>query len=247
MIKPASLYAFGKSCKPTDADIVIAGKVLLAVCGVEGVGLTVAEEKIVEMIVEDSKWMDERVEVRRKKDGERLKKWRETKRDETNGNEVKRGETRFNGVKRVSGDGNALKRGETECNNPSIHPSIHPSYTDINRSVTVKGVQGENGTETGTVEISDLKDLERRAVKCSAVLSSDISAVFDPTWDVPTLCRVITGDRRSARRWAQLVKAKGEDAVRGEIYAFLGELKAGEEPNNRGAALNARLGDLKDK
>ena len=55
-----------------------------------------------------------------------------------------------------------------------------------------------------------------------------------------------TGDARAQNTFKKLLRTKGASAFRDELFAFNSELKNGEEPKNRGAALVARLSELPD-
>ena len=70
------------------------------------------------------------------------------------------------------------------------------------------------------------------------------NAFFDARYSPATICMAMTGDRLSRSRWIQFQKAIPEDAMRQELFAFYAEIRAGEEPRNRAAALNARLAKL---
>ena len=55
-----------------------------------------------------------------------------------------------------------------------------------------------------------------------------------------------TGDKRAENTFKKLLRTKGAGAFCDELFAFNSELKNGEEPNNRGAALVARLSEKPD-
>ncbi len=222
MIKPDALWALFKTC---DDDAWL-GRICRSLGG-QDVKLDPGQKNMTNVVKQAVEWYEESVDNRRKQ-----------KRDWWNKHKLDKLDT-LDTLDKLDG----LDKLDTI--RPSVHPSVHPVDTNINRSVPLGGEGGKrNGT--GTVDLLGEKERVKRVLKCSASLSADQSAVFDVTWDVPTLCAVVTGDTRSARRWGQLARLKGDDAVRGEIYAFLSEMNAGEVPTNRGAALNKRLGDLKD-
>lgn len=89
-------------------------------------------------------------------------------------------------------------------------------------------------------------EARRLAEGFAAAVRADQGAFFAAEFDVVTICAAVTGDFRSLKRWRQLAKAKGEDAVRSEIFAFWREISSGEDVSNRGAALNRRLASLRD-
>ncbi len=131
------------------------------------------------------------------------------------------------------------------------------STTNTNRSVPVPvrarkgdGTNG-NGNGNGTAEISVLpggaQEARRRVAEFARAAKADHGAFFDPAYDAVTAVIAVTGDIKSAKRWRQLVSAKGESAIREETFRFWRELGAGEDVDNRGAALNARLAALPDE
>lgn len=81
----------------------------------------------------------------------------------------------------------------------------------------------------------------------SEISKSDGDSIFDPSVPAEVVCAAITGDKKARKRWASAVKKLGEQIVRQECYAMFREFKQGEEPKNRGAALNARLKKLEGK
>ena len=50
----------------------------------------------------------------------------------------------------------------------------------------------------------------------------------------------------AAAGYVKQINRIGEDAFRTVLAAFWGEIQSGEEPNNRGAAFNARLKQQRD-
>lgn len=77
MIKPTTLYNFGKTCR----DSTMAENVLRALCG-QDVELSAAEQMMLDMIRNDSDWMDERIEEQRVRWKDRQRRVR-TSRDVT--------------------------------------------------------------------------------------------------------------------------------------------------------------------
>ena len=236
MIKPASYWAMHKTC-----DAYTLGRVG-AVLGGQAVEppLNPAEQALVSVVKQDSEWMDERVEAQREKWKERQRKSRLSRI-----------------VTRDNGDG-AVSHEKGECHDtsvrPSVHPSVHPKQYLTNRSVTVtvpaeKSNGNGNGTGCEVVEMlpGGSSESRRLAAKFANAAKSDPGAFFDAEHDAVSICAAVTGDFRSLKRWRQLVKAKGEAAVREETFAFWREISAGEDVANRGATLNARLARLPDE
>ena len=55
-----------------------------------------------------------------------------------------------------------------------------------------------------------------------------------------------TGNAKAENTLKKYVRTKGADNCAQTLYEFYAELKQGEEPDNRGKALNARLSKLPD-
>ncbi len=73
MIKPATLYNFGKMV----TDPVVAGHVLMALCK-QDIALSPMEQVIVKMVAQDSEWMEERIEENKAKERERKRAYRKS-------------------------------------------------------------------------------------------------------------------------------------------------------------------------
>ena len=112
MIKPDTLYNFGKMC----SDPVVAGHVLMALCK-QKIELTPMEQVIVNMVKQDSEWMEERIEANRVKMRERQKAHRAKSTDVTP-------------VTECHGDICDKDDVTPVTHHPSIHP-IHPSIHPI--------------------------------------------------------------------------------------------------------------------
>ena len=69
-------------------------------------------------------------------------------------------------------------------------------------------------------------------------------AFFDPAHDPAAMMVAITGDTKSIRRWRQLAAGIPDADLRQELFTAYREISCGEEPHNRAAALNARLGKM---
>lgn len=70
------------------------------------------------------------------------------------------------------------------------------------------------------------------------------SAFFDPAHDPAAMMVALTGDAKSVRRWRQLAAGIPDADLRQELFTAYREITCGEEPQNRAAALNARLGKM---
>lgn len=229
MIKPETLWNFLKTC--TDTGTV--GRVCRAL-GRQQVELNPGEQLVVEMIQNDSKWMDERISAVKERDRERKR------------------------IKRMKAIAESCppESAESPDSRTSVHPSVHPSVKiNNNRSVNVPLPPApENGTErnvNGTGNLIMLIPGGRakaitEARKFAKAIEADNGAIFDPDYDPVTICAAITGDFKSLKRWRQLATAKGEAAVRDVAFAFFREITSGEDVDNRGAALNSRLTALPD-
>ena len=69
-------------------------------------------------------------------------------------------------------------------------------------------------------------------------------AFFDPAHDPAAMMVALTGDAKSIRRWRQLAAGIPDADLRQELFTAYREIRCGEEPHNRAAALNARLGKM---
>lgn len=107
MIKPQTLWNFLKTCN----DPVKVGRICMAVGRQEVPDMTPDERLIVQMINNDSAWMDENTELRKQKDRERKRAAAEKKRKSKDGSR--------------SADS---ADSEDSTDSAYIHPSIHPSF-----------------------------------------------------------------------------------------------------------------------
>ncbi len=141
---------------------------------------------------------------------------------------------------------------------PSVHPSVRPSvHPSTNRSVPVRAYAHAGGTGNGTERNGNgtgfecleggIAEAKKRARQFIAAVRKDQGAFFDAEVDAVTVLAAVTGDYKSLKRWRQLVAAKGEGAIRDEAFRFWREVSAGEDVENRGAALNKRLAALPDE
>lgn len=98
------------------------------------------------------------------------------------------------------------------------------------------------GTNGGLVETGIGKATEtfRKA------LNSDPDAFFDYGHDAVAICRAVSSDTHSDGCWRKLIRAKGEDAVRSAARDCWSNWRHGEEPANKGAALNAAISAMPD-
>lgn len=153
---------------------------------------------------------------------------------------------------------------------PLTHSPTHSLTHTVNVTVNGKGVQGGNGNGNGSNELStdetssdgngdggqiempkpvggfNLNDLARQLHDFSAELKADPDGgpIFDERWAPQLVCMALTGDWKSRARWGQLAAAIPGDQIREEVFAMYREMRSGEEPRNRAAALNARLTKL---
>ena len=198
---------------------------------------------------------------------ERKRRFRESKerngtvgnaleRSGTVGNAVERNGTQRNGMERSGTLWNATERSGTQKNAGNAHytntnTNTYPNTYSNNRSVTVTVTGDEpNGNGNGTVDLKmegGIAEAKKRGHEFSEAAKVDSGAFFDPVFDPVTICATVTGDWKSLKRWRQLAIEKGDSEVREEVFAFWREIASGEDVDNRGAALNARLAALGDK
>ena len=195
------------------------------------VDLDYGQRQMVNSIKLDSGWMDERIEEQRERWRDRQRKHRSDK-------------ARDIGDIRDNGDMSQCHTCHDTSVPPSVPPSIRPSNTSISRSVTVRA-RG-NGNGNGTVDSSTVRLVDDFKTAL-AQDSTGGSVFFDPTFDAVIMAVAVTGDGASARRWRQACQRVGEDVFRQELFSFYREIRAGEDCNNRGATLNARLKRLEAK
>jgi hypothetical protein len=227
MIYPLSLYNFGKVCK----DSSLAGDVLRALCKQE-VTLSSEAQVIFDMISNDNGWMDERIAAKRSAAAERQRRCRENRKEKEEDVTLCHAMSHTKDV--TSGDSRESRPLPSVTSVPSSLPSSN-SKTNSIRSVTVPG-----SDDDGTVA------LKKEAKKFIQGLKNDSSGyeIYNPEVSPVVVCAALTGDYDSHRRWRQCIGILGEEAVREECYTFYLEIRAGEEPANRGAALNARFKKL---
>ena len=177
---------------------------------------------------------------------ERKRKFREahakTERGGTDGNATERGGTERNG-------GNApYTNTNTNSNTDSNTNTNTKSKTNNNRSVTVAAKAERNGNGTEDVLLKGgVVNARRLAKEFAEAVKRDEGAFFSGKWSAATICHALTGDYRSTNRWLQLARQKGEAQVIEECFAFWREIGVGEDVDNRGKALNARLAKLPDQ
>ncbi len=152
---------------------------------------------------------------------------------------------------------------------PLTHSPTHSLTHTVNVTVNGKGC-GENGDGNGSHELSTgetssdgngdgepiempkpvggftLNDLARQLHAFAAEMKADPEGgpIFDERWTPQLVCMAFTGDWKSRARWGQLAAAIPGDQIREEVFAMYREIRSGEEPKNRAAALNARLTKL---
>ena len=172
---------------------------------------------------------------------ERVKRYREAHKRETEGNGEKRDVTPRNA-------GNGHNTNTNTNTNPNTDTNTNTKNKP--RSVTVPVAPGEdengNGNGTGLRLEGGLGNARKLVDEFAKAVSKDQGAFFDPEFDAMIPILAVTGDYRSVKRWRQLIAQKGEDAVRTETFTFWRECAAGEDVKNRGATLNKRLAKLKD-
>ncbi len=235
MIYPVTLYNFGKVCRNSTT----AGNVLRALCK-QKVELTESERIVVDMIQNDSEWMNERVEQKREKERTRKAAFRASR----NVPQCPKDNAGHDGTGRDT----AMSRTLPPSLPPSLPSSLPPSKKNTNRSVTVPSEE-QNGNGNGTGEVlfeGGIETAKKLARQFAAAAKKDQGAFFSGEWSATTVCLALTGDYKSANRWRQLERTKGEAAVIEECFAFWREIAAGEDVDDRGRALNARLAKLPD-
>lgn len=227
MIKPASLWGLFKTCESSEW----LGTVCRALGGQE-VTLDFGQQQAVRMISLDSGWLDEAVEAKREKWRERQKAHRAkdgAAQDAEGGASV----TSHN-VTPVTHEGVTAQCHDLPSVLPSVRPSVHPSsQTNTIRS----DIEPKGAVDFGSglkVEIEKFK----KAVQSD---QTGGGVFFDPAYDPVVMACALTKERDTARVWRKAMDRVGDGRMREELFAFYRELLAGEEPDNRGAALNARL------
>ena len=247
MIKPESYYAAHKEAS-TPEEL---GRIGFALVGREAElnpPLSGAEKLLVQTIARCNKWHTENREALKDK-------WREKKR----GQRAK--EPMSPDVPETTGDNQCPRDNGGQPMSPTlptILPTIHPTTHSINTIPLPLPFHSpedapKNGNGNGMVEIEieglpgGLKEARARCAAFKRDLAKNGDGeFFSPDHDVVTICSAVVGDLRSIKRWRQLANAKGEGAIRQELFAFYRELASGETVQSRGAALNARLNKLTD-
>ena len=233
MIKPATYWAAHKRAK----DPMQIGRIAFALAGRESEltpPLTDAEHLTVEMILQDSDWMDERVEFERERHRRNVAAYRARMKD-----------TPVTDVTDVTVT-NGSDRHVTPSLRPSVRPSVrnkqvHTYRTESERAcVRTREEKPRLGIGSGLFA-KRLKDLE-------AAIAKDQSGgvILSGEFDTGLICAYLAGEGRTERCWRNHIAKKGEGAVLEECFKFYRELTAGEECRNRAAALNARLKKLPD-
>ena len=123
---------------------------------------------------------------------------------------------------------------------------------NINRSVAVRACAREDGNGDGNGDGLLIPggdgSLMALALKFADAVRNDPDngggAFFDPAHDPVAMMVALTGDAKSVRRWRQLAAGIPDADIRQELFTAYREIACGEEPKNRAAALNARLGAM---
>ena len=233
MIKPETLYNFGKTCR----DPLMVGHVLQALCRQE-VELTEMERTFFDMIRNDNEWMEERVEAKRAKERERQKAHRAKLADVTP-------VTDCHCDKTLSRDVTVTNRCHAPTNQPSQpikptnqpnHPTQHINRTDPDKiNEPVKGVVGGRGA-SGSASGSG-------RYKFGEVFGWDDERLFSCDYgksNVLEMYRCAFGKGM----WAGALRELGDDAMLAELSAMCHEERAGEGANNPAAAMTERLKKL---
>lgn len=158
--------------------------------------------------------------------------------------------TRYREAHKRETEGNGEKRDVTPRNAGNGHNTNTNTNTNIDtknkpRSVTVAAESNGNGngTEERFVE-GGIANARKLAKEFAEAVKKDQGAFFSGEWDATTICLAITGDFKSAKRWRQLARTKGDAAVAEECFKFWREIASGEDVDNRGSTLNKRLGNI---
>lgn len=219
MIRPAALYNKARFSR----DFASLGRVAAVLCGNAHITrdqLTDAELSSLEEIENENEEMDKVTEKERK----RKAAYRASvSRDIQQCPKDKTGQ-----------DGTGALSAPTEQpnnrtnNQPTDQTTKQPTYlTDTDPKVSAVG--------------SEVLRKEGEAFVAALKRDSSGSSFFDPDHAAVTICAALTGDYAATKTWSKYVKQLGEEAVRQECFTFYREILAGEEPENRGAVLNARL------
>ena len=222
MIKPATLWGLFKSCKDSEwlGDICRA-------LGRQDVELDYGQEQMVNTIMQDSGWMDERVEEQRERWRDRQRKMRD-KRDMSH-------VTLCHGDKVSSRDVTL---------HPSVRPSIHPNnklvHTEpipIARTRTRVKESGRVGSESvrGVANI-----IKKKGKDWWSAPDDDIRYPVGEDGEVVMLWTILHKCFGSGG-WRKAITQAGEDAVRELFLTFRSEMAQGEMPKNAAAAFTQRL------
>lgn len=233
MIKPTTYWAAHKRAKnPTQI-----GRIAFALAGRENEltpPLTDAEQLTVEMIRQDSDWMDERVEFERERHRKNVAAYR-----------ARIKETPVTDVTDVTDV--TVTNGSDRHVTPSVPPSLRPNKNNTNRTdperacVRTREEKPRVGIGSGLFA-KRMKELETAISK-----DPSGSVILSGEFDAGLICAFLAGEDKAGRCWRNHIDRKGEGAVMEECFKFYRELTAGEDCRNRGAALNARIGKLPDK
>ena len=227
MIKPDTLYNFGKMC----SDPVVAGHVLMALCK-QKIELTPMEQVIVNMVKQDSEWMEERIEANRVKMRERQKAHRAKSTDVTPVTECHSDICDKGSVTPVTEcHGDICDKDDVTpvTHHPSIHPSnpsIHPSNPNIKHRTGTDTCAcaregGSSGSGTGRGEKFDLVMGWEPCVVYGGGPNGDMTALdmyhaaFGPGW---------SGIRRQ-------LGERADERMLDELATFISEWKANENHN----------------
>ena len=238
MIKPTALWNLAHECDEEDAENL--GKILL-LCAGKQVKLDRAWRIHANVVLKDAADLDERIEEKRTKERERKAKLRSasTAACPEVSHDVPRDTTGQDGT--------------PPCPAPYIHTNIHThthtlthTKTNIPQSNINAGKAVVDNSAKPKIDIG-LELLEKRIEEFKKAAHKDDGAFFDPDFDPVVIACAICKETSGARRWRGAMNKIGEGAMRDELFAFYRELKAGEEPDSRGATLNARLSRMEGK
>ena len=150
---------------------------------------------------------------------------------------------RANGQISKQSQADAKQSQPTVTVNDTVNVSRSVPVTVPAREAEKNGNGNQNGGWNCGNEEAHKLDATRVAF-VAEVKSGKDDAFFDPRYDPAVICVAVSRDVKSWARWRQLAGKIPDADMRQELLAFYREIKSGEEPNNRGAALNARLGRM---
>ena len=247
MVKPAYLWALCKTCR----DSKWIGDICRRLGGQE-VELDFGQRQVFEMIRMDSEWMDERIEERREQARQRKARERERKAAENAASHKVTRDKRDNTASRKVTQSHANVTPSVRPYNNKEQDSIKNNEKNINRSVAVRACAREDGNGDGNGDGLLIPggngSLMALALRFADAVRNDPDngggAFFDPAHDPVAMMVALTGDAKSVRRWRQLAAGIPDADIRQELFTAYREIACGEEPKNRAAALNARLGAM---